>query len=90
MTTLCHSLSFAVPLVITRCTTHCHSLSFVVSRCTTCFCSLSLVTIRCTTRLSFYQRSETIVLGKNDVRSTSRKGELNYNFHLVKLIMVQF
>ena len=57
--TLCHSLS----LFVTRCTTHCHSLSlvviryhslsFVVTRCH----SLSLVVTRCTTRLSFYKRS---------------------------------
>ena len=67
MTTRCHSLSFAVPLIITR-----HSLSFVVSRCTTCCHSLSLVVIRCATRLSFYQRSETIVLGKIGIRSKTR------------------
>ena len=68
---LYHSLSFAVPLVITCCTSPCHSLSFVVTRCifrchllslvvTRCIfrChSLSLVVTRCIIRLSFYKRS---------------------------------
>ena len=44
---LYHSLSLVVPLVVTRCTTRCHSLSFVVTRCTTRCHSLSLVVIRC-------------------------------------------
>ena len=52
----CHSLSLIVPLVVTRCTTRCHSLSFVVTRCTTRFHSLSLLFTRCIT-LSFYKRS---------------------------------
>ena len=48
----CHSLSFVVPLVVTRCHSlslvvplvviRCHSLSFVVTRCTTRCHSLSL------------------------------------------------
>ena len=55
-----HSLSFVLPLVVTRCTTRCHSLSlvvirchslsFVVTRCTTRCHSLSFVVTRCTTR----------------------------------------
>ena len=52
----CHSLSLIVPLVVTRCTTRCHSLSFVVTRCTTRCHSLSLLFTRCIT-LSFYKRS---------------------------------
>ena len=72
MKTCCHSLSFVVPLVITRCTIHCHSFSFLVTCCTTCYCSLPLVAIRCATGLSFYQRSDTAVLGKTDVRSRTR------------------
>ena len=55
-------------------TTRCHSLSLVVIRCATC--------------LSFYQRSETIVLRKVVVRS--KEIEINYNFNLIKLIMAQF
>ena len=51
MITRCHSLSFVVQLVVTRCTTRCHSLSLVVplvvTRCTTRCHSLSLVVIRC-------------------------------------------
>ena len=58
---LCHSLSFVVPLVVIRCTTSYHSLSLVVIHCTTRCHSLSLVVplvvTRCTTRLSFYERS---------------------------------
>ena len=48
--TRCHSLSLVVPLVVIRC----HSLSFVVTRCTTrchsLYHSLSFVVTRCTTR----------------------------------------
>ena len=46
---LCHSLSFVVPLVVIRCHSlllviiHCHSLSFVVTRCHSLHYSLSLV-----------------------------------------------
>ena len=54
---LYHSLSFAVPLVITCCTSPCHSLSFVVTRCIFLCHSLSLVVTRCIIRLSFYKRS---------------------------------
>ena len=64
ITICCHSLSLVVllvvtlyqivaPLVATRCTARCHSLSFVVTRCH----SLPLVVTRCTTGLSFYKRS---------------------------------
>ena len=57
----CHSLSFVIPLVVTRC----HSLSSVVTCYTTrchslyhsLYYSLSLVVTRCTTRLPFYKRS---------------------------------
>ena len=64
ITICCHSLSLVVllvvtlyqivaPLVATRCTARCHSLSLVVTRCH----SLPLVVTRCTTGLSFYKRS---------------------------------
>ena len=47
MVTCWHSLSLAVPLVVTRCTTRCtslyHSLSLVVIRCHSLYHSLSLV-----------------------------------------------
>ena len=56
-----HSLSFVVPLVVTRCSTRCHSLPLPVIRCHSLYHSLSLVVslvvTRCTTRLSFYKRS---------------------------------
>ena len=49
--TLCHplyhSLSLAVPLAVTRCTTRCHSLSFDVARCHSFYHSLSLVVALC-------------------------------------------
>ena len=87
MKTRCHSLSFVVPLVITLCTTHCHSLSFLVTHCTTCYHSLSLVAIWCATSLSFYQRSETIVLGKIDVRSRTilldKRAKLKFPFNKI-------
>ena len=68
---LCHWLSFVVPLVVIRC----HSLSLIVIRCHSFYHSLSLVVLivvtcchllyhslsfvitRCTTCLSFYKRS---------------------------------
>ena len=53
----CHSLSLVVPLVVTRCITHCHSLSLVVTRCTTHCHSLVLVVTRCIIHLSFYKQS---------------------------------
>ena len=60
-----HSLSFVVPLfvplVITCCTTRCHSLSLVVPlvviRCHSLHHSLPFVATRCITRLSFCKRS---------------------------------
>ena len=58
---LFHWLSLAVPLVVTRCTNRCHSLSFVVPldviRCQSLSLVVPLVVTRCTTRLSFYKRS---------------------------------
>ena len=58
---LFHWLSLAVPLVVTRCTNRCHSLSFVVPldviRCHSLSLVVPLVVTRCTTRLSFYKRS---------------------------------
>ena len=66
--TRCHSLSLAIPLVVTRCIIRCHLLyhsiplvvPLLVICCTTRCHSLSLVVFdvtRCTTRLSFYKRS---------------------------------
>ena len=47
----CHSLSLAVPLVVTRWITRCHSLyhsiSFVVTRCHSLYHLFSIVIIRC-------------------------------------------
>ena len=67
-------------------------MSFVDTRCTTTCHSLSLVVIQCATRLSFYQQSQTIVLEKIVVKSKIKllkRKELNYNFNLIKLVMVQ-
>ena len=66
--TRCHSLSLAIPLVVTRCIIRCHLLyhsiplvvPLLVICCTTRCHSLSLVVFdvtRCTTRLSFNKRS---------------------------------
>ena len=73
----CHLLSLVVPLVVTRCTTCCHSLSFivicchslpfVVTRCTTHCHSLSLVIIRC---YSLSLDVPLVCLFINDVSST--------------------
>ena len=46
----CHSLSLVVSLVVTLCTTRCHSLSLVVPLVVTRCHSLSLVVTRCATR----------------------------------------
>ena len=62
MATRCHSLSFVIPLVVTRCTTHCHSLSLIAICSHSLYHSLSLVVTRCTTRLSFYKRSVAKIL----------------------------